>query len=71
MSTRKPKKSSKPRGGARPGSGRPKVDEPLKSRTIRVSDADWDAWASAAASSGKNHNQWLRDVCNRSAKRAK
>lgn len=31
---------SKQRGGKREGAGRPKVDEPRKSRTFRLTDAE-------------------------------
>lgn len=29
------------RGGARPGAGRPKEDEPRKMRSLRARDAEW------------------------------
>ena len=31
-----------PRGGARPGSGRPKVKELRKQRQLRATEAEWD-----------------------------
>ena len=30
------------RGGARPGSGRPKAEEPRKQRMLRATEAEWE-----------------------------
>ena len=40
-SQQKPKPS---RGGAREGAGRPIIDDPKKSRTIRATDAQWETF---------------------------
>lgn len=46
------------RGGSRAGSGRPKVAEPVKHRTVRLSDADWMKFKSLGGA------HWLRSVLN-------
>jgi hypothetical protein len=48
----------KKHGGARPNSGRPKVAEPVKHRTVRLSDADWMKFKALGGA------QWLRSVLN-------
>jgi predicted HicB family RNase H-like nuclease len=49
--------------------GRPKTDDPLKYRNVRVSDADWEAYRLAAHTSGVSLSQWIRAALNRAAKR--
>lgn len=52
--------------------GRPKAVHPLKYRTVRVSDPDWDSWDEAAKRAGyEKLSAWIRDVLNRAAKRGK
>lgn len=48
--------SKKPRGGARPNSGRPKVADPAKNRTIKMNEADWLKFKAIGGV------KWLRDV---------
>lgn len=46
----------KPKGGARPNAGRPKVADPAKNRTFKMNDADWLKFKAAGGV------KWLRDV---------
>ena len=49
-------------GGARPGAGRAKkIENKLKSRTIRVSDDDWKKINENAARANKSVSQFIRD----------
>ena len=48
-----PKRS---RGGAREGAGRPVIDDPKKSRTIRATDLQWETFKNQGG------NAWLSEL---------
>ncbi len=45
--------------------GRPAIGQ---RRSLQVSDEDWKRWALAARKAGMTRAEWIRQVCNKSAK---
>ena len=45
--------------------GRPAIGQ---RRSLQVSDEDWKRWALAARKAGMTRAEWIRQVCNNSAK---
>lgn len=53
-----------PRGGPRPGAGRPPGRDPERSVALRVrcSPSDLSRWKAAAEAAGKDLSTWVRDA---------
>lgn len=66
-----PAKQKSQHGGARPGAGRPRVDEPRTVLQIRTTP-EWRAqWQQAADAAGMTLSAWVRDTLNTAASRTR
>lgn len=48
------------RGGARPGAGRPAVEDKRKARSFKATDAEWKAIQQAAEEAGMTASEYIR-----------